>query len=186
MTILSLDFETTGLNAVQDQLLSIGCVDIANGKIKLGSGHHQVIRTLGQLKKDNVVIHKITDAEKERGAELKEAIDQLLRLMAGKVVLVHYAKVERNFLREACLQIYGMVPPVLMIDTLAITKRRLDRHSIPYDPSRLRLMHLRNNFGLPNYNAHNALKDAIATAELLLAELQTHHKGLRTSLRKLL
>ena len=106
--------------------------------------------------------------------------------MAGKVVLVHYAKVERNFLREACLQIYGMVPPVLMIDTLAITKRRLDRHSIPYDPSRLRLMHLRNNFGLPNYNAHNALKDAIATAELLLAELQTHHKGLRTSLRKLL
>ena len=79
MTILSLDFETTGLNAVQDQLLSIGCVDIANGKIKLGSGHHQVIRTLGQLKKDNVVIHKITDAEKERGAELKEAIDQLLR-----------------------------------------------------------------------------------------------------------
>ena len=186
VTILSLDFETTGLDASQEQLLSIGCVDICNGKIKLASGHHQVIRTIGQLKKDNVAIHKITDAEKERGAELKEAIDDLLRRMAGKVVLVHYAKVERNFLRQACLQIYGMVPPVLMIDTLAITKRRYDKHNTTYDPSRLRLMRLRSNFGLPNYHAHNALKDAIATAELLLAELQTHHKGLRTHLRKLL
>ena len=184
--ILSLDFETTGLNVLNDQLLSIGCVDMSHGKIKLGSGYHQVIRTHGNLCKNNVAIHKITDAEKEQGAELQHAIDDLLRLMAGKVILVHYAKIERNFLTQSCKRIYGFVPPFLMIDTLAIIKRRLDKSDIPYDPSKLRLVNQRSSFGLPSYHAHNALKDAIATAELLQAELKTHHKGLSTKLRKLL
>lgn len=184
--ILSLDFETTGLNVLSDQLLSIGCVDMSHGKIKLGSGYHQVIRTHGNLCKNNVAIHKITDAEKEQGAELQHAIDDLLRLMAGKVLLVHYSKIERNFLTQACKRIYGFVPPFLMIDTLAIIKRRLDKSDIPYDPSKLRLVNQRSSFGLPNYHAHNALKDAIATAELLQAELKTHHKGLSTKLRRLL
>lgn len=183
--VLSLDFETTGMNAVNDQLLSIGCVNMHQGKIQLSSCAHQIIRTKGKLNKNNVVIHQITDSEKNGGADLKQSVDTLLRLMTGKVLLVHFAKIERTFLQEACKQIYGVIPPFLMIDTLALVKRRYDLKDINYDPSYLRLSNLRERFKLPNYYAHNALKDAIATGELLLAELYKHHDGMSTPLKKL-
>lgn len=186
LDIVALDFETTGLNAVKDQLLSIGCVNLERGSIKLRTSHHEIIRTIGQLQKENVCIHLITDAEKERGQELKAAVDNLLRIMAGKPILVHYARIERGFLQEACQQIYGIKPPFMIIDTLAVSRRRFDKEGGNYDPSKLRLANLRDSFGLPSYHAHNALKDAIATAELLLAELKTHHNGLATPIKKLL
>ena len=36
--------------------------------------------------------------------------------------------------------------------------------------NRLRLYHLRSNYGLPEYPPHNALYDAFSTAELFLAQ----------------
>ena len=186
LDLLSLDFETTGLNAVFDQLLSIGFVNIHQGKIDLSSCYHQVIKTKGKLKKSNVVVHQITDFEKERGAELKAAVDALLKAMAGKVLLVHFAQIERNFLRQACLEIYGVAPPFMIMDTLAITKKRFDKSDAPYDPSKLRLTQLRDSYNLPGYHAHNALNDAIATGELLLAEIHHQQKGLETKLGALI
>jgi len=185
LDIVALDFETTGLNPVKDQLLSIGCVNLEHGKIKLNSCHHEIIRTIGQLQKQNVCIHLITDAEKERGQELKAAVDKLLRIIAGKPLLVHYARIESGFLKEACRQIYGVTPPLMIIDTLALIKKRFDKNGGNYPPSTLRLASLRDSFELPTYHAHNALKDAIATAELLLAELYNNHDGLATPLKDL-
>ena len=52
-----------------------------------------------------------------------------------------------------------------------LAKRRLDMGSAAYDPSELRLSTLRDNYKLPQYCAHNALIDAMATAELLFAEV---------------
>lgn len=184
--ILSLDFETTGLNANSDQLLSIGFVELKQGQIDLSSCYHQVIKTKGQLSKNNVVVHQITDFEKDRGSELKQALDCLLTAMTGKVLLVHFSQIERQFLQQACFDLYGIRPPLLMIDTLAISKRRFDMSDVGYDPSKLRLSNLRQSYGLPNFRAHNALNDAIATAELLLAEVHHHHQGLATKLGSLL
>ena len=186
LDILSLDFETTGLNAVFDQLLSIGFVNIHKGAIELSSCYHQVIKTKGKLKKSNVAVHQITDFEKDRGAELKAGVDKLLSAMAGKVVLVHFAQIERNFLSQACFEIYGIKPPFLMLDTLAIAKKRFDMSAAGYDPSKLRLVNLREQYNLPGFYAHNALNDAIATGELLLAELHHQYKGLDTKLSDLI
>lgn len=186
LDILSLDFETTGLNAVFDQLLSIGFVNIHNGSIELSSCYHQVIKTKGKLKKSNVAVHQITDFEKDRGAELKAGVDKLLNAMAGKVVLVHFAQIERNFLSQACFEIYGIKPPFLMLDTLAMAKKRFDMSAAGYEPSKLRLVNLREQYDLPGFYAHNALNDAIATGELLLAELHHQYKGLDTKLSDLI
>lgn len=184
--ILTLDFETTGLNAKHDQLLSIGFTTLKQGKINLQDCYHQVIKTKGKLDKSNVAVHQITDFEKDRGAELKLGLDNLLNAMAGKVVLVHFAQIERNFIKQACLEIYGIVPPLMMIDTLAICKKRMDMSDAAYDPSKLRLVNLREQYHLPGFYGHNALNDAIATAELLLAELNHQHDGIHTQLKSLL
>ena len=125
--ILAVDFETTGLDAVQDKLLSVGCVDLCHNQIKLGSSYHQIINTKGRLKADNVTIHQITDDQKDQGQPLAEVIEQLLKRLAGKVMLLHFARIERQFLRQACLELYGTAPPLPIIDTLVAAKKTLQK-----------------------------------------------------------
>ena len=184
--LLALDFETTGLNAKTDKLLSVGYVTVDQGLIKLGQSEHQVVRSNGALCKDNVVIHQITDDEMANGEPLSEVVEKLLQALAGKVMLVHFAKVEKSFLQQACLELYGMAPVFPIIDTLVVAKRRLDMRDTPYDPSELRLVNLRDHYHLPSHWQHNALNDAVATAELLMAQLQHNYQGLKTPLKSVL
>ncbi len=182
--ILAVDFETTGLDAVHDKLLSVGCVELCHNQIKLASSYHQIINTKGRLKADNVTIHQITDDQKDQGQPLAQVIEHLLKQLTGKVMLVHFARIERQFLQQACLELYGMAPPFPIIDTLVVAKKRLDKRDVAYDPSELRLSALRATYGFPDHYAHNALNDAIATAELLLA--QVSDRGESMSLQQLI
>jgi len=168
--ILSVDFETTGLDVEQDKLLSVGFVSLQKSHIELASSYHQVINTTQKLQPDNVLIHKITDREKEQGLPLQTVVEHLLNALKGKVMLAHFARIERQFLRQACLEIYGIAPVFPIIDTLLVAKRHLDKRDVAYDPSELRLSNLRQRYNLPDHYAHNALNDAIATAELFLAQ----------------
>ncbi|MFT5757788.1 MAG: DNA polymerase-3 subunit epsilon [Alteromonadaceae bacterium] len=171
LNILSVDFETTGLHAIKDKLLSVGFVEINHQQIQLKTSYHQIINTKKDLDADNVIIHQITDQQKALGAPLKEVVESLLQALAGKIMLVHFARIEKQFLQRACLELYGFAPSFPMIDTLMIAKRQFDKHDIAYDPSKLRLSALRHKYGLPEHHAHNALNDAIATAELLMAQV---------------
>ncbi|HBY85083.1 MAG TPA: DNA polymerase III subunit epsilon [Colwellia sp.] len=184
--ILAVDFETTGLNAKQDKLLSVGFITLKKQQISLKTSYHQIIKTKEQLEESNVIIHHITDSQKEQGKALAVVVETLLKALAGKVMLVHFARIERQFLTEACYELYGMAPIFPMIDTLALAKRRLDKRDVAYDPSELRLTNLRNNFQLPEHHAHNALNDAIATAELFMAQMSKANKDGKTTLKDVL
>ncbi|WP_339722634.1 exonuclease domain-containing protein [uncultured Paraglaciecola sp.] len=179
LDIVSVDFETTGLNAVTDKLLSVGFVSIDKQQIKLNSCYHQIINTELRLDADNVIIHQITDQQKSQGKPLRIVVEALLQALAGKVMLVHYARIEKQFLKQACLELYGVSPPLMILDTLAMAKRKLDQRDIAYDPQNLRLAALRHTHELPSYYAHNALNDAIATAELFLAQQKTETTKLK-------
>lgn len=183
---LSMDFETTGLDADKEAILSIGCTLIKNGRVKLEENRHHFIQVNREIPPESVVIHKITDDRVKQGEHLHDVLELMLEKMKGRVLLVHYDKIERNFFNAACKQIYGDAPPLLIVDTLAIAKKRLDRLPQGYNPKSLRLFNLRADYGLPRYNAHSALEDAIATAELFLVQM-AHSDGLeKTRLKDIL
>ena len=168
---LALDFETTGLDPGTDSILSAGYTTIRNGRVILGESGHYLLRVATPLPARSVVIHRITDAVMERGAPLPEVMEQLLELMRGKVVLVHYAAMERGFLQAASRQLYGIRLPLCMVDTLENEKRLLMRRHLAIGKGQLRLFNLRKQYNLPRYRAHNAMEDALATAELFLAQM---------------
>lgn len=184
--ILAVDFETTGLDARQDKLLSVGFVTLKQQQISLKSSYHQIIKTKAQLEESNVIIHHITDSQKEQGQALAMVVEVLLKELAGSVMLVHFARIEKQFLTQACLELYGMAPVFPIIDTLALAKRRLDKRDVAYDPSELRLTNLRHKFKLPEHHAHNALNDAIATAELFMAQMSKANKDGKVTLQDVL
>jgi DNA polymerase-3 subunit epsilon len=186
LPILAVDFETTGLNAKTDKLLSVGFVTMEKEQIKLNTCYHQIINTTTRLEESNVIIHQITDEQKDQGQSLELVVEKLLQALTGKVMLVHFARIERQFLQQACLELYGLAPEFPIIDTLVIAKRQLDKRDVSYDPSELRLSKLRHQYQLPDHHGHNALNDAIATAELLLAQVHNKAKTERVQLKDIL
>lgn len=70
--------------------------------------------------------------------------------------------------------LYGYSLPMMIVDTLAIEKKKYQQQYRQYAATQLRLFNLRKHYGLPRYKAHNAMEDVISTAELFLAQI--HHK----------
>lgn len=186
LKVLAVDFETTGLDPDKDSILSVGFVQLQNNSIKLDSCYHQIITSQQSLDPNNVTIHKITDQASAEGEQLEKVVESLLAELQGKVMLVHYAQIERQFLTQACLKLYGVAPVFPVIDTLALAKKRYDRRQECYQASCLHLANLRAEYGLPHHKAHNALNDAIATAELFIAKIQHTELGGNTSLKSFL
>ena len=168
---LALDFETTGLDPQKDAILSAGYTTIRNGRVILKESGHCLIRIDVPLSESSVVIHQITDDVMAQGVPLSVMMEELLQRMQGRVLLVHYAAIERGFLNAACRKLYGLRLPLRIVDTLEIEKRRLLRREQGIAKGQLRLFNLRRHYNLPRYRAHNALEDALSTAELFLAQM---------------
>lgn len=169
MEIVSLDLETTGLDAARDRILSLGLVIIKGMSVRLDSAYHQVVKIEQGIPEASAVIHHITDDQSAAGQPIDQVLPELLKVLAGRAMLVHYGKIEQNFLDAACKRLYGGPFIAQTIDTLALAQRsfQLRNHSI--QPGDLRLFNLRPRYNLPQYKAHNALSDALGTAELFLA-----------------
>lgn len=167
--IAALDLETTGLDPRQNDILSMGLVEMQGAIIYPATAWHQVIKLDSELPQQSVVIHNITDDQMATGRPLEEALPELLQRLRGRVMLAHYKKIEQSFLSAACERLYGAPLVIQTIDTLQLGMRVFELQNHTIQTTDLRLFNLRPRYNLPNYRAHNALSDALATAELLLA-----------------
>jgi len=166
---VALDLETTGLDAARDHILSIGLVHVVGGGIRLGTAFHQVVRVAGEVPEASAIIHRITDDHAAAGHAIEEVMPRVLERLQGRVMLAHHASLESAFLDAACRRLYGERCIVPIVDTEQVARRRLQRRHDGLKAGELRLFNLRERYGLPRYPAHNALSDALATAELFLA-----------------
>ncbi|MBE3655853.1 DNA polymerase III subunit epsilon [Vibrio navarrensis] len=182
LEMVALDFETTGLDARSDDILSIGLVPFDLQRIYLNQAHHWTVRPRQNLSEESIVIHRITHSDIEHAPDLETILDEVLQQLAGKVVVVHYRHIERDFFDAALRQRIAEGIEFPLLDTLQLesdylsqTKggwwRRLKGVKLPS----LRLAQTRRRYGLPDYSAHHALTDAIATAELLQAQFAHHY-----------
>ncbi|HIW90370.1 MAG TPA: 3'-5' exonuclease [Candidatus Corynebacterium avicola] len=180
LPILAVDVETSGLDASKDALLSIGWVPLNGRRIDL-AGATEIVLT--QRPEDaaassasgesavgeSATVHGITDDEVAGGAAPGRALEKLLQAMAGRVMLVHFAPMERDFLGAACQREFSGPLNVPVIDTLELERRRMEvQGKIPRGED-LRLPRVRERYGLPTYRSHRAVTDALACAELYLA-----------------
>lgn len=171
--ILSVDFETNGLDPQADHLLSIGAVEITGGVIEVGSGWHTLVASRKDLKEEVVPVHRITHDMVRDGIGIDEAFEGLFDRLAGRFLLAHHAPIETGFLSAILMKLYGVHIPFAAIDTLVLEQRILSRGE---RTDSVRLIDARKRYGLPVYGSHHALTDALAAAELYQAQC-AHHFG---------
>ncbi len=176
-TYVVLDSETSGLAARRDALLSVGLVEIREGRVHLDSCWSSLIRPPeGLLVGGNSIrIHGLTRAELAEAPILDEVIPALLARLAGRVLVVHVAQVDVAFLNQA-LQTYGgrLRGPIIDTARVALTLYEHARllGEVPPDMPRpsIQLRSLAVSRGLPVHAEHDALNDALTTAQLFLAQ----------------
>ena len=179
LPLLAVDFETTGLNPVTDDLLSVGFVAVNGAEIDLGASGRFVIRGAAEVGQ-SATVHGITDDELARGVGLEQAITATVEALRGRVLLAHFSDIEEVFLDRACRSLFGAGLPCPTVDTMMLHYRVLEESNTR---GSVRLWAAREHFGLPVYRAHEALTDAMACAELYLAQLA--ELGPDTPLKKL-
>lgn len=181
--LIAVDLETTGLNPEVDDILSIGTVRMRIDKILYGPRKRWLLKPASKLRADSIRIHGITHSDVESAPDLAEVLPEFLDELAGKVVVVHCAAIEESFLDVAIRYRFGEGFHFPAIDTMGLARSLQDQKrqsllSRLFDnnakPS-LRLADLRKRYGLPFYPPHEAVTDALATGELLMAMHQHHN-----------
>lgn len=190
--LAAVDLETTGLDADRHAIVSIGVVPFTLPRIRLAERHYWVVKPPRPLISRSVVFHHITHTDIENAPDFSEVLPRLLEALAGRVVVVHYRSIERSFLDSAVRARLGdesLLFPV--VDTMSLEARRYRlslwarvRRWLGRPPVSIRLADSRTRYGLPSYQGHHALRDALATAELLQAQI-AHGSGPETPLRRL-
>jgi len=169
---VALDLETTGTDPRSEEIVSFGWVLLRGAAVDLSTATRRMVRTSKAMPERSAVIHAITDDEAGRGEPACAVLQDLLAVLAGRVLIAHYAPTERGFLDAACRRCFGGGLLVPTVDTMQLAQRRLLRRGKVPARGELRLAALRETHNLPLYPLHDALVDALAAAELFLAQAE--------------
>ncbi|MBU1424060.1 MAG: 3'-5' exonuclease [Gammaproteobacteria bacterium] len=157
------DVETTGLNLMTDTLISIGAVAVVNGRIALGDSFYVVLQQREISRKENILIHGISSSAQREGDDPAEALLAFLEYLGKSPLVAFHVTFDETMIRRALRQYLGLsfkhpwldlayVMPALY-PTLAYSHRVLDDWI--------------GRFNIRIEVRHNALADALATAQLL-------------------
>ncbi|WP_115854454.1 3'-5' exonuclease [Kushneria indalinina] len=179
--LVALDIETTGLDPARDSIVSIGVQPFTLGRIRVADSRYWTVKPRRALSGRSVVYHRLTHSDLAEAPSFDEIIGEVLEQLAGRLVVVHYTRIEREFLDAAARHYLKESLLFPLIDTMAIEAyqhRRLPwfQRLIGRRPVSLRLHPSRERYNLPPYQAHHALVDALATAELLQAQIARHYE----------
>lgn len=166
--LISVDLEMTGLDARQNQIIAIGWTFLDNGRISLAANRHLLI-SAQQSVGHSAAIHELMDQDVARGLPLETGLESLFEAARGRLWVFHHAGLDVAFLQQACIAWAGVAVPFMVLDTMQMELQMRKRRNLPVQGGDLQLAKLRETYNLPSYTAHNALIDACATAELLLA-----------------
>ena len=159
------DVETSGLDLNKDRLIAIGAIALRNGKIDLNDSLDIVLQQRAVSDRDNILIHGIGGTAQTEGIPPAEALLTFLEYLGKDPLIAFHVAFDETMINRAlraCLALkfqhpwadLAYVAPALYPE-LARKYRSLDQWM--------------GYFGITNYARHNALADALSTAELLLA-----------------
>jgi DNA polymerase-3 subunit epsilon len=169
----ALDVETGGLDAKRDPIIAVAMVPVRGGRIRLRESYRTLVRPEdgSGITSASVTAHQLVTLDVSGAPSLAEVLPEIDRRVREGVLLVHHASIDVAFLKRDFARLGVAWPSPKVVDTM----RLLIRNAQLRDPARsrdlvaLNLSRARAEYGLPDYQAHDALTDAIATAELFLA-----------------
>ncbi|MGV8935311.1 MAG: PolC-type DNA polymerase III [Gallionellaceae bacterium] len=159
-----MDVETSGLNLRKDKLISIGAVAVVNGRIVLGECYYIVLQQEAVSERDNILLHEISGSVQRTGMPAADALLGFLEFVGKDPLVAFHVAFDKTMLRKSLRRYLGFSFKHPWLD-LAYALPGLN----PLVTHRLHTLdEWSKHFVINNEARHNALADALATAQLFL------------------
>lgn len=162
---VTVDVETTGLNPARDRVISIGAVAIKRGLIDLADCFEVVLRQRESSAAANILVHRIGGERQKSGVEPAEALVSFLEYARLSPLVAFRADFDRTMLERELTAVLGVRPHNLWLDLA-----KLMPALFPHSDCRTMDDWLAR-FGIGLLARHDALADALATAQMLQVAL---------------
>ncbi len=163
----SLDFEATGLDFTRDTIVSFGVVPVRGGRVVLADTVHQLIEPHVPPSVASQKIHELRPQDLAGAPRLDEARVALRDAIRGRYLLVWFADVEVNFLST----IFGTSTRSWRRRTIDVRNLAIEADGAPRSAREhlgYGLTWSAGRLGVPVANPHDALDDALVTAQAFL------------------
>jgi DNA polymerase-3 subunit epsilon len=165
--LVSLDCETTSLEAASAELLSVAAIRIRGDRILTSEALDLLVRPAARPDDAGVPIHRLRTLDLAAGLGPDQAIERLLRFVGGRTLVGYYLEFDLRVINRYLRPKLGVPLP----------NRRIEVSSLYYDlktrrlPGRhvdLRFQTIRADLDLPDLPEHDAFNDALMAAMMYL------------------
>lgn len=165
---VAVDCEATGLDTRRDALLSVAAVAVEGTTIRLRDRLCLRIDYRGDALAEAIRHHRLRAADLADGLPLAEAMTQLMRMLGNRPLVGYCIGFDRALLDRALRSTLGFRLPQRCIDIRSEYARWWRRRHAVSTPD-LRLEAMARQLGLPQFERHDALGDALTAAAIRLA-----------------
>jgi DNA polymerase III subunit epsilon len=155
-----IDCETSGLDAARDHLLSVGGVKVRGAAVELQDYFESRVRQEAPSAPENILVHGIGADAQRSGQPLARVIEGLDAFIGADLPAAFHAPFDAAILRR-----HGLATRSKWLDLAALAPALFPGRKAGVLDDWL------GAFGIPARARHDALGDAFATAQLLLALL---------------
>lgn len=172
-----LDTETSGLDVRHHTLLSIGAVRVRETRVVMSESFYREIRPEHASDRANVLVHGIGHGAQLSGEDPARALAAFMAFAGGRPLVAYNAPFDRVMIETAVERHLGLRWRPTWIDTADLVKSMF-----PGEATELKTLDdWMGRFGIVHYERHNALADALCTAQLFQILLaRASHEGYNT------
>lgn len=176
-----MDTELTGLSPRRDEIVSIGAIRIRDFMITADSFYTLVAPKAG-ISKTSTLIHRITDDQVKNSPRLREVLPKFVKFCGNALIVGHNIGLDMQFMNRAAPDILGGKIKTPCLDTMRLAQiyeaEQWENYYDRYDSSvSFQLGNLSRKYGLPAFDQHNSLYDAMQTAYLFIFLVKKLHSG---------
>jgi DNA polymerase-3 subunit epsilon len=180
------DTELTGFSRKRDEIVAIGAVRIKGLRICCGETFYAVVRPDERFQTQSTLVHRLTPQELHKAAGLDEVLPRFVEFCGGAFLVGHFIRLDLEFINRAAKRLMGGILTTPYLDTMGLAMAYHDLRDGAgcnhYNrQGGFSLGALSKEHGLPLFQEHNALQDAMQTAYLflyLVKKMRPH--GVRT------
>ena len=161
---VTLDCETTGLDANRDQIISIGAVRIAGNRLLTSQRLELLVRPERALAADSVRVHQLREKDVAQGMNPEQAMRRLLDFIGSRPLVGYFLEFDVAMLNREIWPLLGVHLPQPKIEVSAMYYDFKNRQLPPQERGGtidLRFATMMNDLALPLRTAHDALNDAV-------------------------
>ena len=161
------DCETTGLNPLKDDIISIGAVIIKNNTIIASKRFVRFVKPETKLQVEAIKVHHIRECDLEEADNIDTVIEEFLEFIGNRKLVGYYLEFDIAMINKYLKPKLGISLPNKAYEVSAIY-HDWKIEAIPQSNIDLRFNTIMKELDIPPLGKHDAYNDAIMTAMMFL------------------